>query len=397
MEINGALLNRKRKNMKVRIKILAVIVGVVLSISAQAQNTYEENGSAKVHDFKSENLYQVKSIKPTKGKKVENVILMIADGMGISHYSSAWIANKGHMNIENCMYTGLVKTFCANKLITDSGAAGTAMATGQKANYHSIAVDVNNNSLHSLTDFAIEKGLATGIVVTCGLTDATPATFCANNPDRDEEEELATDFLDCEVDFIFGGGRNKFHKRSDNRDLLVEMKEKGYEVCTTLDATLATQKDKVFAVLEEGQLPLANERGDLFQKATGKALDVLSKNENGFFAMIEGSRIDDCGHWNDLPKLVEEIGDFDRTVGQVLQWAEKDGKTLVVILSDHETGGLSITDGDILNGEVTGRFANKSHSGILVPVYSYGPQASEFTGIMDNTDIFKKIKSILKL
>ncbi|MGQ7871002.1 alkaline phosphatase [Sunxiuqinia sp. sy24] len=379
-------------------KVFSLLAGVVLLISVQAQNTYESSNREVECFAKGTEVYPVKSIKPTTGKKVKNVILMIADGMGLSHYSTAWIANKGHMNIENCMYSGLVKTYCANKLITDSGAAGTAMATGQKTNYHAIAVDVNNNELNSLTDLSIEKGLATGIVVTCGLTDATPATFCANNPDRDEEEELATDYLNCGVDFIFGGGRNKFHNRkSDTRDLVSEMKAQGYAVCNTLEETLATQNNKVFAVLEDGQLPLANKRGDLFLKATEKALDVLGTNKKGFFAMVEGSRIDDCGHWNKLQELVEEIGDFDRTVGQVLEWAEKDGKTLVVILADHETGGLSIVGGDISKGEITGSFANKGHSGILVPVYAYGPQSFQFSGLMENTEIFGKIKTILNL
>ncbi|MCY1722645.1 alkaline phosphatase [Prolixibacteraceae bacterium Z1-6] len=387
----------KRINFKKMKNVLSLLVGVLTLISVQAQNSDEGNDGRLEHLFRSENTYQVKNIRPTKGEKVDNVILMIGDGMGISHYSSAWIANKGHMNIENCMYAGLVKTYAANKLITDSGAAGTAMATGQKANYHSIAVDVDNNPLNSMTDLANDKGLSTGIIVTCGLTDATPATFCANNPDRDKEEELATDYLNCGVDFILGGGRDKFHNRSDNRNLLDEMKAKGYKVCSSLEETLNTKDERVFAVLEEGQLPLANDRGDLFQKACEKALDVLSKNKNGFFAMIEGSRIDDCGHWNDLPGLVAEIGDFDRTVGQVLEWAQKNGKTLVVILSDHETGAFTIIGGDISNGEVTGNFANKEHSGILVPVYAYGPQSNQFTGIMENTDIFKKIKSILNL
>ena len=387
----------KRINIKAMKNIFALIIGVLLLISAQAQNKYAEKSANIEHTYKSMEVYPVKTIKPTKGKKVRNVILMIADGMGISHFSAAWIANKGQLNIDNCMYTGLVKTFAANKLITDSGAAGSAMATGKKGNYHSISVDSNNNSLNSLTDLAKNRGLSTGIVVTCGLTDATRATFCANNTERDNEEDLAADFTSCEVDFLFGGGRNKFHNRADNRNILTEMEAKGYTVCNTLDETIASQDNKILAILEEGQLPLADERGDLFQKATGKVLELLSKNKNGFFAMIEGSRIDDCGHWNDLPKLVKEIGDFDRTVGHVLQWAEKDGKTLVVILSDHETGGLSITGGEISNGEVTGRFANKEHSGILVPVYTYGPQSHQFTGIIDNTDIFRKIKSILNL
>lgn len=382
-----------------KVKISAFILGVMISFSGYAQDQYQGSSAGIQHVYSSEISYAVKNIKPTQGKKVENVILMIGDGMGISHYSSAWIANNGKMNIENCMYTGIVKTYAADKLITDSGAAGSAMATGKKGNYHAISVDVNTNKpLQSLTDYAIAKGLSTGIVVTCGLTDATPATFCANNTDRDDEEELAADFTDCNVNFLFGGGRNKFHNRtSDKRDILAEMNDQGYTVCSTIDETLAAESDKILAILEEGQLPLASERGDLFQKATAKALEILDKNKNGFFAMIEGSRIDDCGHSNDLSKLVEEIGDFDRTVGQVIEWAEKDGKTLVIILSDHETGGLSITDGSIQDGQVTGQFANESHSGILVPVYAYGPQSNQFSGIIENTDIFEKIKKLIEL
>jgi alkaline phosphatase len=385
--------------MKAKIWPWAWVLGVIISSPVHAQKQYEETSASVVHVYKSEKTYAVKSIEPTTGKKVDNVILMIADGMGISHFTSAWIANRGRMNMDNCMHTGLVRTYAANELITDSGAAGSAMATGKKGNYHSISVNTENDEpLASLTDLANAKGLSTGIVVTCGLTDATPATFCANNVDRNNEEELAVDFTTCNVNFLFGGGRSKFHNRaSDDRDILSEMKELGYTVCETIDETLAAKNDKVLAIIEEGQLPLADERGDLFQKATGKALSMLDQNKKGFFVMIEGSRIDDCGHWNDLPKLVEEIGDFDITVGQVLEWAQKDGKTLVVILSDHETGGLSITGGSIEYGEMQGLFANKSHSGILVPVYAYGPQSEQFTGFMENTDVFEKIKSLLKL
>lgn len=347
--------------------------------------------------YKSNEVYQPVVVKPVQGVEVKNVILMIGDGMGLTHLSTAWVANKGQLNVDNCTSVGLVRTYAYNKLITDSGASGTAMATGEKANYHSIGVDTDNNELPSITDLARNNGLSTGVVVTCGLTDATPATFCASNPDRDQEEEIALDFLNCGVDFLFGGGRSRFNERTDNRNLLQEMAEKGYQICTTWEETDAVSDGKVFAVLEDGQLPLAPERGDLFLKATEKALEMLSKNENGFFAMLEGSRIDDCGHWNDLPGLIAEINDFDKTIGQVLQWAEKDGETLVVILADHETGALTLTDGDISEGEVTVNFANKSHSGIMVPVYAYGPQAQMFTGIMENTDVFHKIKEILDL
>lgn len=377
--------------------IIVALFGLLICIPVLSQN---ENNIANIdYSYLSQSVYPVKTITPTKGRKVKNVILMIGDGMGISHLSSAWVANRGNMFIDNVMYTGIVRTYAYNKLITDSGAAATAMATGEKANYHAISVDPNTNApLTSLTDLANAKGMSTGILVTCGLTDATPATFCANNPDRENLEDIAIDFTTSNINFIFGGGRDDFHNRkSDNRDLLAEMEAQGYQVCSTIEETLNANDDKILAILEEGQLAAAQERGDIFQKATGKALKTLNKNKKGFFTMIEGSRIDDYGHYNDLPKLVEEIGDFDRTIGQVLEWAEKDGKTLVIILSDHETGGLSITGGSLENGMVEGKFANKGHSGILIPVYAYGPQSQHFTGIMENTEIFEKIKALLKL
>jgi len=244
---------------------------------------------------------------------------------------------------------------------------------------------------------AHEKGLSTAVVVTCGLTDATPATFCANNIDRDLEEEIAADFLNCDVDYLFGGGRNKFIKRKDGRNIMEEMQTKGYQTTNTWEETKLITAGKVFAVIEDGQLPMANERSDIWQQASMQALKMLSKNKKGFFAMLEGSRIDDCGHWHDIPGLMGEIFDFDKTIGKVLQWAEKDGQTLVIVLADHETGGLTLLDGDIQKGNVQGHYATSGHSGIIIPVFAYGPQADKFVGVYENTEIFSKITEILKL
>jgi alkaline phosphatase len=151
------------------------------------------------------------------------------------------------------------------------------------------------------------------------------------------------------------------------------------------------------AVLEDGQLPLYPERGTLFQDASMKALEFVGKNDKGFFAMLEGSRIDDCGHWNDLPKLIQEVFDFDQTIGKVLQWAENDGETLVIVLADHETGGLILLGGDIASGKVEGSFSTGGHSGIFVPVYAFGPGADQFTGFYENTEVFHRIAQLLDL
>lgn len=375
--------------------IIVILIFLLCSVGVFGQEA--ANLVPVTNSYTSDKPYETVKVKPVKGKKVKNVILMIGDGMGLVQVSAAWVANHGKLNIDNCTYTGFSRTWCANKLITDSGAAGTAMATGKKTNYHCISVDPQGNKLTSLTDLAHTGGLKTGIVVTCNLPDATPAVFCAHNIDRDKEEEVAADYLKCDVDYIFGAGREEFNKRADKRDLLAEMQQKGYQVCTTWDETSKIKSGKVFSVPSEGQLLFARERGDIFDKACQHAIGLLNQNKNGFFAMFEGSRIDDCGHFNDLPHLVEEVFDFDRSVGTVMQWAEKDGQTLVIILADHETGGFTLLDGDIKTGSVTGNFSTKGHSGIMVPVYAYGPGAENFAGIYENTEVFNKIVDLLKL
>lgn len=177
-----------------------LFICLLFTVESFAQMVQTENGLRSSYTGNSD--HKIVQVEPVKGKKVRNVILMIGDGMGLTQLSTAYIANKGKMNIlDNATHTGISMTYCANKLITDSGASGTAMATGQKTNYHCIGVDTEGNALQSLTDLANDKGLSTGIVVTCGLTDATPAAFCANNIDRDREEEIALDYLNCDVDF----------------------------------------------------------------------------------------------------------------------------------------------------------------------------------------------------
>lgn len=369
---------------------------LIISPAAFAQYEKTEESGDKLTYVKQQPYETVKVTSPSS-KVVKNVILMIGDGMGLTQVSTAWVANHGSLNIDNFPVIGLKRTYAANKLITDSGAAGTALATGKKTNYHSVGVDAEGNSIPSLTDLAAQKGLSTAVVVTCNLSDATPSAFCASNKDRDNEEEIAADYLNCNVDFIFGGGRNQFYKRKDGRNLFKEMEAKGYQVCFTREETAKIKSGKIFSVLDDGQLPLYPERGEVFQEASIQALELLSKNENGFFAMLEGSRIDDCGHWHDIPALINEITDFDQTIGKVLQWAEKNGETLVIVLADHETGGLTLLDGDIQKGEVKGHYSTGGHSGIHVPVYAWGPGAEEFAGIYENTDIFHKIAGLLKL
>lgn len=341
--------------------------------------------------------WQTVTVGPARGQEVKNVVLMIGDGMGLSQMAAAWTANHGRLNLDNCTVTGLTRTWAADRYITDSGAAGTALATGQKTRYHAVGIDTAGREIPSLTDLAAARGLGTAVVVTCSITDGTPAAFCASQIERDEEDAVAADYLRCNVDFIFGGGRTRFSRRQDGRDLLAEMGDRGYQICTSWEEVQRAGEGRIFAPITEGQLALYPERGAVFQEACLLALERLDRKGQGFFAMFEGSRIDDCGHWNDMPKLINEISDFDQTIGRVLQWAEKDGETLVIVVADHETGGLILTGGEIGKGFVQGRFMLGDHSGIMVPLYAWGPGAEKFTGIYENSQVFAKITDLLQL
>lgn len=346
--------------------------------------------------FTYEHPYAVEKLQAPKGKKVKNVILMIGDGMSLMHVYTAWAANRGKLWLENAQATGLSKTWAVKKLVTDSGSGGTSLATGVKTVYHAVGVDPEGKPLTSLVDVAKELGKDAGMAVTCRLWDATPCDFCCHNIDRDKEEELVGDYPTSGVDFVFGGGAQKFTNRKDGRDIFKELQKKGYHVSRTLDDFFAYDKNsRIFAVPYDKDTPLPDERGDLLARASMKGISLMNQNKNGFFMMIEGSQLDDYGHFNQLDLLMKETLDFDQTVGEVMKWAAKDGETLVVVTADHETGGLTLVNGNKDEGRVECCFSTKDHSGAMVPVYAFGPGAENFTGIFENTDVFKKIKKLM--
>lgn len=379
-------------------KILNRCLAATLALALLPGALLAEDRRDKEQTYVMEQPYAVTKITPPQGKKVKNVILMIGDGMSLMHVYSAWTANRGKLFLtDNCQAVGLSKTYCANRLITDSGAGGTAMATGQKTNYHSVGVDTLGHPLPSLIDLAAAKGKSTGIAVTCRLWDATPADFCCHNADREQEEAIVGDYVKSPVDYVFGGGAKLFKNRTDGRDIFQELRDKGYQTPATWEELAKIESGKVFAVPYEVDTPVPAERGDLLARASLKGLDLLNQNENGFFMMVEGSQLDDYGHFNDLSMLMQETHDLDRTIGALFEWAARDGETLVVVTADHETGGLTLVGGDLKEGKIVCKFSTGDHSGVMVPVYAFGPGAEEFTGVYENTAIFDKIKKLLNL
>lgn len=330
----------------------------------------------------------------TATKEVKNVIFMIGDGMGLAHINAAKTVSTKPLNLERLTTNGLQTNFSANNYVTDSGASGTALATGTKTLNGSIGVDAEGKRVKSILEIAEENGLATGLISTSSLTHATPASFIAHQSSRGSYEEIARDFLRTDVNVIIGGGYDHFANRDDKQNLVDSLKAKGYTVTTTLQDALSSTADKLAAFTAPVHNPYRLKgRGNMLPASVGKALEILGKSKEGFFLMVEGSQIDWAGHANAADTLIDETLDFDEAVGVALDFAQKDGNTLVVVTADHETGGVTLVSGDVNNHQVTLNFATKDHTAIMPMVFAYGPGSEVFAGMYDNTDIFKKIKS----
>ena len=342
--------------------------------------------------------YDIVSVEePPASNEVRNIIFLIGDGMGLEQASCAWVLNHGKLNLDNMSVVGLSRTYCLDNLITDSAAGGTALAIGQKTAYSHVGTDADGNPVPSMLVKAQECGKKTGVVVTCHLADATPADFCCHSDDRYKYDEVIAGYAESGVDYIAGGGRDYFGKnRKDARNIDDEMGRKGYALAYD-EVELMEAHLPILALLADDNLPDALERGDLFRHMAAKGLAELSaqSGDKGFVYMIEGSSIDDWLHANRIDVAMEELLDFDRTLGDVLQWAAADGHTLVVVTADHATGALTLQDGDLKEGRIGVAFGNDSHNGIAVPYYVWGPGRDRFNGILENAELGALIASFI--
>lgn len=323
--------------------------------------------------------------------QVKNVIVMIGDGMGVSQVYAGLTANKGSLNLEKCQFVGFSKTYSASNYITDSAAGGTAIACGTKTKNGAIGVDTDGNPVKSMAEYAAENGLATGVVASCAITHATPASFVAHQLNRNMQEEIAVDFVNSDLTLFIGGGKKYFADRSDKVNLLEQLKNKGFQVALTMDEVKKTTSGKLAGIVADEHPAAYPERGEFLPESVQTAINILKNNNKGFFLMVEGSQIDWGGHSNDKDVVVNEMLDFDHAIKVAFDFADQNPNTLVVITADHETGGMALTGGNLSTGEVEANFGSKGHTSVMVPVFAYGAGAEEFAGIYQNSDILSKV------
>lgn len=336
-----------------------------------------------------------------------NIILLIGDGMGLSQLSSAYYFGDDAPNFSRFTTVGLSITRSGSHKITDSAAGATALSCGKKTYNGAIGVDMDTAVLETIVEYLEDRNWNTALVSTSSITHATPASFFGHSYNRAEQQELARQLCYSDVDFFAGGGTKYFTQRLDDKNLLDTLTAQGFLWDTTsLVKNIDTNKRYAF-LLERGGLKQKNEgRGNILEEMSVLALDYLSQKNSPFFCMIEGSQIDWGGHNNDAEYLIQEVLDFDRTIGKVLDFAEKQGNTIVIVTADHETGGFTMAGKSKVGpmkqtyedyNTIDPKFSTEGHSSTLVPVLAIGPGSEKFSGIYENTEIyFKMMQMILK-
>ncbi|MCU7492037.1 MAG: alkaline phosphatase [Bacteroidota bacterium] len=332
-----------------------------------------------------------------EGKGPKNIIILIGDGMGLNDVTAEVLLNKGNA-FRRFRSTGFSVTCSADKLITDSAAGATALSTGYRTNNGYLAVDTLGNRLKTILELAHDKGLSTGLVVTSTITNATPAGFSAHVKNRAEENEIARQLSEGNVDVAIGGGLRFFAADEDkkNPDLVKRMQERGYKFFKSIDElTSYNDYGPYFALLEDDNLKPAESRDYSLADLTSCAIKNLNHNEKGFVLMVEGSQIDKGGHAKSQDKVLGEMKDFDKAVNLALDFAQKDGSTLVLVTSDHETGGISLTGGERNYSNLKLTFVSGDHTANMVGVFSFGPGEENFRGINENYEVGRKLINCL--
>jgi alkaline phosphatase len=301
-------------------------------------------------------------------KRPANLILMIVDGCGAEQYTLArWV--KGSPLSFDPLLVGAVRTFNTESVVTDSAPAASAYATGVRTSDKFISVGPHGKEISGLPpapphltlkpmatilEGARLKGMATGIVCTSRVTHATPAAFMSHTTSRDMEDVIMEQAVHQGADLVFGGGmrhlipKENGGSRTDGEDLSAALIQRGYSILRTKADLNAFRQGKAFGLFAKSHMEAELDRPVFgtdqpgLVEMTEKALDILSSSPRGFFLMVEASQVDWACHANDPAHLTGDLLMLDKAAEIALRFAEKDGNTLLIVVSDHNTGGMSV-------------------------------------------------------
>ena len=399
-----------------------------IGMAALMANIPIPEGSIADKDVFIKNLPEGKMLEPKElvsvDRKAKNIILLIADGMSISQVSSYRLIKGGpneRLAVDKFPISGIVLTHSEDAVVTDSASSATAYSTGFKTNNGALGLDKDLNVLENLTEKIHTYGYVSSLISTSEITHATPAAFASHVDLRWKTDEISKQMIDSDVMTILGGGRHFFlpedmgGKRDDGLNLY-EQVESTQTLLTHKDQlndeSLTSSKKVIGLFADEHIRDIEKPDNHPSEPSTKDMLDFAIKRSESFmeggckgsFIMVEGSQVDWAGHSNNIDYLVREMQDFEEAVQMAKSYAEQDNETLVIVTADHETGGLLIepfkptqySAPEIKFSFNTG-IGYGSHTGVPVPIYAYGPGSENFTGTMDNTDVYKAMVAALDL
>jgi alkaline phosphatase len=350
--------------------LLTLFVGLLLLGNAGSAAAVEVGSSNE--DYSGNYTYFTDSVNckscPGSEAEIKNVIILVPDGCSQSVQTLArWYSGNPLMLDE--MITGMVSTYSTDSVITDSSSAATAFATGYKTTNGFVSVGPGNASVLSMLESPSEdlqysplatvlegsklEGKATGLVATSRVSHATPAAFASHIDSRDNENEIMEQMVYENIDVVFGGGSRHLvpeaegGKRTDGENLTAVLLDRGYQYVDSRDEMLNLSSGKAWGLFASSHMAPDIDRAELapeepsLAEMTGKALELLSQDRNGFFLMVEGSQVDWANHANDPAYAVTDFLAFDEAVKAAVEFAEKDGHTLVLAFPDHNTGGMT--------------------------------------------------------
>ena len=351
------------------------------------------------------------------------IILFIGDGMGAAQRTAgrwASVGQTGQLNMDRLPVSGWVMTHNAANAITDSAAAATAMATGEKTVNGYLSISVDLRELPTILELAQSRGWSVGLVSTTQIAHATPAAFAAHEVNRANYTQIALEMLEHQPNVMLAGGEDDFlpdtetgcypnpGHRDDGRNLIAEAVSAGYTyICdaaglAALDLGNTNHLIGLFA--DDGML---RPYTPTLKQMTSAALDILSQDPDGFFLMVEGGQIDWAAHDNEAELVINDVISFDAAVGQGSEYAQAHPNTLLIVTADHETGGMRVDlessgepseDGPFWMPDGTDFYVNWTtlgHTGVDVPVSAWGSQSQGLAGTLDNTHIYTVMHRLL--
>ncbi len=339
------------------------------------------------------------------GPHPKNIVVIIGDGMGVNAVSAASLIldrPDTSLTLTKTPFIGLMSTWATDNLIPDSASTATSMFTGFKTRKKAIGILENGRVARNLFEAARERGFATGVVTTSALVDATPAALTAHSESRDNYGEILEQVIDSKTDLLIGGdwtGRRKARRIDRYMEIIENAEQLGAERGYTV-----IRKPEL---LEAASLPLLAlfpprpdnhlQHGPALASSARHAFRLLRENSEGFVLMIESEVIDEAAHENNFSWVMDGMRELDEAVALILDLAERQGDTLVLVAADHDTGGPALVEGDYATGRVDVRWADDYHISAFVPVFAFGPGAENFTGVFDNTEFATKIARALDL